>query len=478
MSAPETPLWALIYFGVEWVLRLVMLAVVPLRRSPAVSQSWLLLIFFLPIPALALYLLVGRPHLSPERHRRMEEMNERLLPTLSHLEHDPLVAEPDFPTAHLPAVQLARHLSDLPTLGGNHAELIGEYEAVFARLCEDIDNAAHSVHMAFYIATLDDSTRPVITALTRAARRGVHCRVLLDAYGAKKDRRALERALDVPGIDLALSFPLTRPRRGLSRFDLRNHRKLVIIDGHIGYTGSQNLTAPRLRRGLENVELVLRLRGPIVLELQYIFVGDWFLETDALHTAPELFPAPRAYGTSVAQGLPSGPEYPVAIQQRLIVTLLHAATDCVTLTTPYFIPDESLLLALQSAAQRGVRVRLIVSETLDHRLVQWAQESWYEELLEEGVEIHRYQGGFLHAKHAVFDGRISLIGSANLDIRSGQLNAEFGLLFYDTAMADALTQAQAGYLKHAYPLALETWRTRPPGRRFLANLCRLASPLL
>src|SRR5262249_19256238 len=176
--------------------------------------------------------------------------------------------------------------------------------------------------------------------------------------------------------------------RKAARLDLRNHRKVAVIDGAVGYAGSQNLVGAEFKPGLVYEELVARVTGPIVLELQYVFVGDWYLETEEVLDGVDIFPDPVHTGGVAAQTLPSGPSYPAQNNRRVVVSLLYAARKRAVITTPYFIPDEPLLLALKTAASRGVEVHLIVSRQQDQLLVGLAQKSYYEELLEAGVKIH------------------------------------------------------------------------------------------
>jgi cardiolipin synthase len=260
--------------------------------------------------------------------------------------------------------------------------------------------------------------------------------------------------------------------------DLRNHRKIAVIDGRVGYTGSQNLVAADFKDGLSYEDLMVRVTGPVVLELQHVFAADWFLETNEVLDGATESPAPEIAGGIPAQALPSGPGFPTQNNQRLFVALVHGARTRVVLTTPYFIPDEPLLQAMQTAALRGVEVHLVVSEKGDHVIVSLAQESYYEELLEVGVRIHLYRKNFLHAKHLSVDNSVAVIGTSNLYIRSFALNAEVMLMIYDADVAARLAAEQERYFANSRLLTLATWGQRSFGRRFAQNLARLLSPLL
>jgi cardiolipin synthase len=332
--------------------------------------------------------------------------------------------------------------------------------------------------LLFYIFEDDQATAPVIEALGRAVQRGVRCRVLADAIGSRSAIRRLYPKLKALGVAVQEMLPLSlRPWRK-ARVDLRNHRKIAVIDGRIGYTGSQNLVAADFRQGLSYEDLMARVTGPVVLELQYIFTTDWYLETNEVLDSEIEFPTPVIAGNVQAQVLPSGPDFPTQNNQRLFVSLVHGAGKQVVLTTPYFIPDEPLLQAMQTAALRGIDIHLIASEKGDHPVVALAQESYYEELLEAGVQIHLYRKNFLHAKHLSIDDSVAVIGSSNLDIRSFNLNAEVMLMIYDAQVATRLAAEQERYFSCAQLLTLSEWAERSILRKFSQNLARLLSPLL
>jgi cardiolipin synthase len=302
--------------------------------------------------------------------------------------------------------------------------------------------------------------------------------VLIDALGSHHWARHVAERLSAGGVEIRLALPLAFLRRRSARADLRNHRKIAVIDGRIGYTGSQNIVDADFRPGIVNQELVVRVTGPIVLELQAVFVADWYLETEQALGGPDLFPAPPASGEVAAQVLPSGPDYPTAGVEHLIVALVHGARHRVAVTTPYFVPDEPLLQALQTAAMRGVEVHLVVSGVADHPLVSLAQRSYYADLLRCGVRIHLFRDKLLHAKHLSVDGEVALIGSSNVDIRSFVLNAEVSLVAYSGDLVARLRAEQERYFAASVQLSPAAWARRSPVVKFGENLARLLSPLL
>lgn len=472
------PNWAALYVLVEWLVRLFALIVVPMRRPPVTATAWLLLIFFQPVLGGIAYLFVGRPRVSSARQKKIDDLERALAPNLSHLQQqEGLHHQTNLPNQWRPVVQLARHWRVFPEFGGNAVTLIEHLPELVRQLAADIDNARHSVHLLFYIAARDEVTEPVFAAMLRAVQRGVEVRLLVDDFGSKAFLAPLLE-LEAKGIRVGRAFVRSKLPRQSARFDLRNHRKLVVIDGLIGYAGSMNLIRPDFKPKITYEDIILRLQGPIVLELQTVFAGDWYIERNSMLTGAHYFPIPEPAGDEICLGLPSGPEYPDPVQQQLLLSLIHVSIDSIRLVTPYFVPDEPMLLALKTAAQRGVEVELILSEHLDQRLVQWAQESYYAELLDEGVIIRRYPRYFLHTKFALFDDRISLIGSANLDVRSSLINAELGLLFYAPLTAQTLNRLLARYRDTARILTPEAWALRGRREMIVQNLARLTTPLL
>ena len=470
--------WEWTFFISEWVIRLVMLVIIPLRRTPAAAKAWLLLIFFEPWVGLVLYLLIGRARLPRWQRQRFAQLPQAMAGIVGRLANHPNIFHPEVGPALSQAVVLAENLGGSPILGGNGVEILTDYNGTLARLAADIDAATNHVHLQFYIFADDTATAPIVEALGRAVKRGVRCRVLADAIGSRKGLRTLRPKLTALGVEVHETLPVNLLPWRKARLDLRNHRKIAVIDGQIGYTGSQNLVASDFRQGLVYEDLMVRVTGPVVLELQHIFAADWFVETNQLLDDDQDFPGPKIFGTIPAQALASGPAFPTQNHQRLFIALIHGARKRVVLTTPYFIPDEPLIQAMQTAAVRGVDVHLVVSQKGDHPVVALAQESYYEELLEAGVHIHLYIKNFLHAKHLSIDDSIALIGSTNLDIRSFVLNAEVMLLIYDTGITTQLAVEEDHYLTNSQLLTLETWRQRSFVSRFIQNLARLLSPLL
>jgi cardiolipin synthase len=469
--------WSFAYLCSEWLIRFVMLIYVPQRRSAAASRTWLLLIFLLPWPGLILYWLFGRIYL-PRRRIEMQERASRRIREVQGRRKAQASAEPELPAHLQPIIDLGQQLGDFEVTPGNSVELLTDYSSAIDRLIADIDAAKQSAHLLFYIFEADDTGRRVVDALVRAAGGGVQCRVLMDAVGSKHGLRKLGPRLRKSGVEVQAMLASGFFRRNTARFDLRNHRKVAVIDNCVGYTGSQNIVNGVFVKGFPNEELLARLTGPIVTELQAVFLADHFFETGQPVEYQDHFPALPATGQSPAQLIPSGPGYGRENGQEFIVALLYAARERVVITTPYFVPDEPVLQAIRSATLRGVQVHLVVSLHANQRLTQMAQRSFYETLLESGVHIHLYRPRFLHAKHMTVDDDIAMLGSTNMDIRSFALNAEINLVVYDPAVVRAMSQVQERYFANSETLSAEVWQRRPLIQKVLQNSARLADSLL
>ena len=478
MTLPDLSALGWAYYLSEWAIRLIMVVVVPFRRTSDAARSWLLLVMFVPWPALVLYLLIGRATYPRWRRRRFAQLPRILQISADRILHLTDVARERLPRRFTRAAILIEKLGRLPVVDGASGELLGDYAVMIDRLVGDIDAAERHVHLLFYIFADDETGLKVIEALGRARQRGVTCRVLIDALGSRAWAANVMTLLQARGIEAHRVLPITLFRRKSARADLRNHRKIAVIDGAVAYAGSQNIISPETIPNVNNQELMLRLEGPVVLELQAVFIADWFLETEEALPVDNVMAPTAAAGTLATQVLPSGPDYRVGGIESLLVTAIHSALQHVVLVTPYFVPSEALLKAMQIAVLRGVHVHLVVPKIADQRLVRFAQQSYYDELLAAGVAIHLFRDDFLHAKNVSIDTDVALIGSSNMDMRSFVLNSEVTVVIYDRTMTLQLRAMQEGYIASSDPLTLEAWRRRPWSTKVAENLARLVSPLL
>lgn len=482
--------WITVVGALSYLISIAALFLVPGNRKPGEATAWLLLMFLAPILGLVLFLLLGNPHLSKGRQAQQRTMNERIKYLAEDAQQTPglqPVFDPSLPARYEPLASLSTRLSGMPALAGNTVELFTDYAGAIESIVRDIDAAQRYVHLEYFMFANDTMGAPVIDALVRAEERGVKCRVLIDHLGNLLFNGPVLKRLRAAGITVHLILPINPFNNQWNRFDLRNHRKIVVVDGRIGFTGSHNLIedtyhkGSNVRKGVHYIELVARVTGPVVLELNAVFITDWYSETNEVldaRTAPETRGLAPVTGDVLCQVLPSGPGFQNDNNLMLFVALFHAARRRITIANPYVVPDEALLLALTTAAQRGVEVNLIVSEMGDQFLVFHAQRSYYEDLLKAGVRIYLYRPPvILHSKFICIDDDIGVIGSSNLDIRSFQLNLEVTLICYDTRVVTDLQEIAVDYLQRSRTLRLDEWQARPIWIKVLDNLARLTSAL-
>lgn len=474
----------------DYGLRIVIALRILLRRCPGPDTwSWLLVLLFMPVLSWVLYFLIGESKLGFRRLAKYEALTKRIEEdAVLHWQRQGVVHAPGG-GPYEPLAHLATLVGGIPPLVGNHVELLGTGGPVLDEIINGIEEAQCHCHLVFYIWMPSGKGIEVGEALLRAAKRGVVCRVLVDAVGAKDFLRSdLCERMRAGGVQVVSALPVNPLRMLFARIDLRNHRKIVVIDGVLAFTGSQNLTDETFepKRGLSKarvgpwIDSTIRLQGPAVQALQCVFLRDWLSDSqetlaDVTHFFP--VPIPRA-GESVVHVVPSGPgPRPDAIHQAMM-SMFFEAREEIILTTPYFVPDEATKAALVNAALRGVDVTLIVPDELDAKVVAAASRANYEDLLSAGVKVLEHEGGLLHAKTACIDRELAVVGSANLDMRSFWLNFETTLFIHDDNFASQLRFMQQHYARESRRIVPEEWARRPATRRLRDHIAQLFSPLL
>ncbi|WP_300679645.1 cardiolipin synthase [Nocardioides sp.] len=468
------------------------LFVLPGGRRPQTAMAWVLLITVFPLGGFLIFLTFGRTSVGRKRRQQQEEINADILAAVPWDEVGDDSRADDLPPLVRRMVHLNRELAALPLTHGNSVHLIEDYAGSLEEMRAAIEQAREYVHVQFYISAWDDLTSPVFEAMLRAVQRGVTVRFLYDHLGSRgiPVYRELLRRLEGTGIQSAPMLPIMPLKGEMRRPDLRNHRKILVVDGLVGFSGSQNLIEPGYdkpknhRIGREWVDLMARLQGPAVRELDVVFATDWFKETgEDLRTLfdlrTEVAPVREGDLTDVGvQVVPSGPGFASENNLRLFNAMIYSAERRVSLTSPYFVPDDSLLYAVTTAAQRGVETELFVSEAADQFMVAHAQSSYYETLLDAGVRIWLYPEPYvLHAKHFTVDDSVAIVGSSNMDIRSFALNYEVVMMMTGPEIVRRLEAVQDGYRSLSRELTLEEWKARGRGRRAIDNLMRLTATL-
>lgn len=479
-------LTVLVVFAVDIGVRVAALGIIPNNRKPSEATAWLIAVFFIPVVGIFFFLFLGHSKLSKKRRRKQIAINELVY---KHTLNKVSIAEENKPPEWFMSIaRLNSRLGAMPLVGGNNAVLIQEYQASLAAMATAIDAAETYVHVEFYIMSFDKTSKPFFESLRRANKRGVTVRVLFDHVGSLQypGYKAMLAFFDRHHINYQLMLPIKPLKGKFQRPDLRNHRKLLVIDGTVGFMGSQNIIdssynkKKNIKRGLHWFELMVQVAGSVVHELDAVFAGDWHAETDELLEAHivSIGAAHQDVGNYDCQVVPSGPGFEEENNLKLFTSLMYAAQKRIIIASPYFVPDESMLTAITTAAQRGVLVELYVSEIGDQLLVYHAQRSYYETLLRAGVRIYMYASPtVLHAKHFTVDDSVSVLGSSNMDMRSFNLNMEISLVVYSKQFVKEMRHIEAGYRANSRELYLEAWLERPLRHKFVDNVARLTSSL-
>jgi len=472
------------------------LRVIMRKRPYGVSLAWLVVILLVPFVGGFFYLLFGENRIPERRAERSRSANNHYQQWLTTLRMRAPVNWEQHNQECLPIHRQAEALVGLPAMSGNLLTLLTTPQSILDSIIDEIDKAASTCHLQFYIWEDGGRVDQVTNALIRAAKRGVTCRILLDAIGSRDflKGRTLKKMRNA-GIKIRESLPAGLIKVLFSRIDIRNHRKLVVIDGKVAFTGSQNMVDPavfKMSAGVGNwIDVMVRVEGPVVESLAGTFISDWLLESDLDNFQPQdlhkdietvrrrgdinLCPI---LGHSAIQLVPSGPGFVPEAIHSLLLTTIYAARKELILTTPYFIPDEPLLAALKAAAQRGIEVKIIVPSRNDSRLVHYASRARYEELYKAGVRLFLFHGGLLHSKTITVDRSFSLFGSVNLDMRSFWLNFEATLFIYCEEFTQQLYELQESYLQYSEELDFDTFIERGVFEQFKENTALLISPIL
>lgn len=477
------PTWAaIVVVMLDVVLVVLATAVISVGRRPSSAIAWVLAIFLVPVLGLLAFAFFGSRRLPKRRRERQRYVDDAIR-----------ASTVDNEGAHVSEARwagltrLGQRLGAMPVVGGASVELLEEGSGIGA-MARAVDAAERFVHLEFYLVALDASSEPLFAAMERAVERGVSVRVLFDHLASLRSpgyRRMRTRLREI-GVHQRPMLPVWPTTREWLRPDLRNHRKLLVVDGAVGFTGSLNIIDPSYnkrsnrRRGLQWVDLLARVEGPAVTELAGVFRADWYSETGEKLTGEvaDAVPVPLDSGRALqVQVLPSGPGFPLRNNLRVFTGLIHAAQHELVVISPYFVPDEALLLAMTNAAHRGVDVELFVCAEGDQRLVHHAQRSYYSELLTAGVRIWLYPAPYvLHTKLMRVDNEVVAFGSSNLDMRSFELNLELTMIVLGESFVSSVHRLEGTYRQRSTLLTSDTDRSLP--NTVMDNVARLASSLV
>ena len=472
-------LWLHLFIVLATVLRILSRE----NLSPVTRLAWFMVILAVPMFGVIIYFLFGDVNLGRSINKRHKTVLEQIRSLHSLPGGDITKLEGVIDSAYRPAFRYATSINGFGTTIGNQAELMDDADAARVRMLEDIRHAKSHVHVLYYIWLNDKTGTNMANALIHAARKGVTCRVMVDGLGSRAFIKSkLWKEMKGAGVHCSIALPFHRIFRTIlfSRLDLRNHRKITVIDGRITYCGSQNCADSEFAVKAKYapwVDIMLRFEGPVVAQNQLLFASDWMLESE--DTLDDFdFGAKPVKGGFPAQVWGDGPTERKEATPEMFATLITLAQDSLTISTPYFIPDEKVLGALCACALRGVKTNMIFPARNDSWIVSAASRSYYRRLLQSGVIIHDFEGGLLHAKTLTVDDKISLIGSSNIDIRSFDLNYENNILLSDETTTKAIYVRQMDYIKNSRPVTLSDINTWKLPRRIWNNVIATLSPVL
>jgi cardiolipin synthase len=465
-----------------------MVRVIMNRPPTGVALAWLLLVASVPLFGVLIYFLIGERRIGRTRMLALDALRVSNNQITQAAIREGLM-DVDW-SRHTPAAlgmdRLGRKMVASATVCGSRLQMFSDTQEILQMLVRDVNNTKKSILMEFYIWNEGGAADEVLEAIIDAAKRGVSCRLLVDALGARPWWKSKQpKRLQEAGVDVRPALPVGLFRTLVGRTDLRLHRKIVVLDGEVAWTGSMNLVDPRFFKqdsGVgEWVDAMVRVEGAAVAPLATTMIGDWALETE--ETIKSLVDSAglrlvEPEGTADIQVIASGPGETSDGLLQMILALVNSAQNELVLTTPYLVPDDSLLRALRGAAGRGVTVSLIVPERVDSFLTRYASRSYYDDLLGASVEIYLYRDGLLHTKSIMADGIVSMFGTVNLDMRSLWLNYEVALFVYDPEFAKDLRSLQQTYLDNSDRLNPKVWSERSFKDRLLENTLRLFGPLL
>ncbi len=464
----------------------VTLRVIFTRHPPGASFAWILITTIIPFAGFILYIMFGeRPigRIRAWRYRRLIESfrlkdKEAKNQELGHL---PAPVKP-----YQSMIRLAKSCSFSPVTHGNNLTLLSSPEASFASMVDAINTAQKTIDMAFYIWAEGGMANNVRDALLQARSRNVLVRILVDDFASRKFLESeTAKVFREAGIEVSNAMPMKLLRIfGLQRADLRLHRKLVVIDNRVAFTGSLNMIDPSTYEAAKRVgdwvDAMVKIEGPAVHPLENLFLTDWMLQPDhqlgcRVDPPPENLDQP---GEGIVISVPSGPNTPQDPNLHLLLEAINQARESIVLTTPYFVPNEVLITSLLNALYRGASVKIIIPEREDNRMVTWASRRYFDDLLSAGAEILLYRDGLLHTKSLSVDHQFTVFGTVNFDNRSMHLNYELMLLIFDQPFIDDIYELLASYESQCDRVILAQWRQRPWRERLLEGACFLLSPLL
>ena len=482
----QSPITGAMFLALHILIQITLIVRVLLRphREPASRIAWVVVIMAIPVAGILAYILFGETNVGRRRVERVRRVLSQLPSVTAATGAHATNLQVDLPEAYAHLFQVGKSVNGFDPVGGNRAQLMEDTKETIGSIVADIDGAKDHVHLLFYIWLPDHNGRKVVEALKRAATRGVTCRAMADSLGSRLMIKSEHwQTMGEAGVRLAIALPignpLLRPLKG--RIDLRNHRKIVVIDNHITYCGSQNCADPEFlvkAKYAPWVDAMMRFEGPIARQIQYLFVGDWMTEVDEDMGNLLRQPITSTQPGFQAQVIGTGPTVRYSAMPEMFTSLMYTARHELVISTPYYVPDDPIQAALCASARRGVDTTIIFPARNDSWIVGAASRSYYADLLTAGVRIFEYEGGLLHTKSLTLDGQVTLIGSANMDRRSFELDYENNILFCNRSLTGDMRKRQDSYIAKSKEITSEMVARWSRGRRLWNNTIAILGPVL
>ena len=454
------------------------------HREPTSRIAWIAVIAVVPVFGIIVYILFGETNIGRRRSIRGRKILQGMPELVTTSETGESLLDKAVPEKYQHLFRAVHSISGFQTFSGNSARLFSDSDETIDAMVADIDSAKQHVHLLFYIWLADHNGCKIVAALQRAADRGVKCRAMADALGSRALIRSSHwKDMHDAGVHVAIALPIGNPLLLMltGRIDLRNHRKIVVIDDQITYCGSQNCADAEFlvkAKYAPWVDAVMRFQGPIARQNQHLFASDWMTSVDENLEPLLTSPLPANNRGFPAQAFGTGPTVRYSAMPEMFELLMFTAHRKIIITTPYYVPDEAMQNGLCAAALRGVDTTIVFPARNDSIIVAAASRSYYAELLAAGVKIFEYVGGLLHTKSFTIDGEITLIGSANMDRRSFDLNYENNILLYDRKLTDDMLRLQAHYISQSEQITSDRVAAWTIWQRLWNNTIAMLGPVL
>ena len=470
-----------------WIVTItITLRLVIKKQSVPTMLSWLIVIYVFPVVGIIAYLIFGEINLGKHRAAMFEQLKPKYMNWFNRLSHCDNLVNTQTNLLYRPIFDLANQRLGVPCILGNELHILDTPESIMRSIIHDINQAEKSINMVFYIWSAQGLVSEVTQALINARQRGVAIHILLDSVGSRAFLKSTEcQVMRDNGIEVMETLHVNLFRMFFNRIDLRQHRKIIVIDNQISYTGSMNMVDPKFFKKDSNVgewiDIMVRINGPVSAVLNGLHAWDWEIETRVKLPLEEpdcpLLPLEQNNSHAV-QILATGPCFPDDLMVQSLAIAIFSARKSIVITSPYFVPSHNIAEALRIAALRGVEVSIIIPKENDSLMVHWASRTFFDDLLAAGVKIYHFNQGLLHTKSMLIDNRLALVGTVNMDMRSFYLNLEVSLAVFTPETVAAISALLDGYLAGSEAVELKKWQQRRRVQRFIERCVRLVSPLL